>query len=64
MEYKFRIFSSWQNSRYTRLSNCGSLSDMTDFRMTNRQTIFFLMNWVTSLSLIDVYDSASIHLLK
>ena len=64
MEYRFRIFSSWQKSRYTRLSNCGPLSDTIDFGMPNRQTMFFHMNRVMSLSLIDVYALASIHLLK
>ena len=64
MEYKFRIFNSWKKSRYTRLSYYDPLSDTIDLGMLNRQTMFFQMNWVTSLSLIDAKASAFIHLLK
>ena len=64
MEYKFRSLRSWQKSRYTRLSNCSPLSDTNDLGMPKRQKIFFQMNRVTSLSLIDAKASAFIHLLK
>ena len=64
MEYKFRSLRSWKKSRYTRLSNYSPLSDTNDLGMPKRQKIFFQMNRVTSLSLIDAKASSFIHLLK
>ena len=53
MEYRFRIFSSGQKSRYTRLSNCGPLSDTIDFGMPNRQIMFFHIYEPSDVSVFD-----------
>lgn len=52
VEYRFLILSSEQKVLKVALSNCGLLSATIVWGIPNRHTIFFQMNFVTSLSLM------------
>ena len=62
--YKFFIFNSLQKFLYTKLSNCRPLSVTVDWGIPNLHTMFFHINRMASLSLMDTKASTSIYLMK